>query len=375
MSSASAVEQFDQPALIIHTALAEIQTANSKAKRLWGLAEQTALPVAIDPEMPALLQLRSGPNGEPGKPLVFWTRQGAQSLRCSSRPLPEAELMLLIFEEPATSTPADASTPEILLPTTPAVPAELPTWKHASGIDLQSMAHELRTPIGAIMALAEMIEREQFGPLGDPRYREYARDIHDSARLSLNIVAAALEKDSRHSDVLPGGFCEINLPTIVDKCLRTVEQAAKEAGVAMHKNIGDNLPNLIANAPGLTQVLLNLMSNAIKFTPPGGSVCVMARSGEDGSLRIAVEDTGVGMTKRDASVLVTNIGSDLPNTASPPPRGIGFSLVRRLVAWMDGKFDLTSSRGHGTCVTLTFPASKVIPIGQAPSREHGQAGN
>lgn len=231
-------------------------------------------------------------------------------------------------------------------------------------VNTPAMAHELRTPIGAIIALSEMIETEQFGPIGDPRYRDYARDIGDSARLALGIVAGALEQDPGNGSDLNLGFTELNVTDVINKSLRTVRQSALEAGIQLDSDLAEDLPNLIASAPGLMQILLNLLSNAIKFTPKDGTVSITAHVTASSALQIAVCDTGVGMTDTEASVLVAEPVADghAPADSANRRRGIGFSLVRRLAHAMSADFDVTSTRGVGTRVTLTFPSTKIIPV-------------
>ena len=340
--------------MIIDTARPAICAVNGAGRRLWGLDDDVDLPVRLDPAMPALAQLQQGvaPTA-----LVFWTAAGAQSLRCEVRPGPAPNTAVVLYE--VTGTPKPIARPAESIDVAQTKPAS------EDHIDTHAMAHELRTPIGAIIALAEMIETEQFGPIGDQRYRAYARDIGDSARLSLNIVASALDRDASSRGGLLSSFAELSVSELISKCLRTVRQSALEAGVTLTREIPDDLPKLIANAPGLTQILLNLLTNAIKFTPAGGTVTVAASLGADGHLSISVRDTGVGMTDIDANVLIADDG-DMASAAAPR-RGIGFSLVRRLACAMAAEFDVASTRGIGTHVSLTFPAEKVIPVMRDPA--------
>ncbi|MFY0614048.1 MAG: HAMP domain-containing histidine kinase [Hyphomicrobiaceae bacterium] len=376
MPEPRSIDALEQPAIVIDTARPAICAINVGGRRLWGMDNGVAMPVALDPAMPALTQLRlaaakpvrngdaspdSGMHGLPAS-LVFWTAVGAQSLKCRCQPGVTPDTVLVVFE---TGTQKDAPT---------AVAASTPTTAPATlddgddGLDMHAMAHELRTPIGAIIALAEMIETEQFGAIGDPRYREYARDIGDSARLSLNIVASALDRDAACQAGLLNNFVELSVSELIRKSLRTVRQSALEAKVSLVPEISDDLPDLIANGPGLTQILLNLLTNAIKFTPAGGTITIIATESVDGSLSISVRDTGVGMTGIDTNVLIADIdqtepsGDQVAPTTRTARRGIGFSLVRRLAQAMAATFDVTSTRGVGTCVTLTFPATKVIPV-------------
>ena len=364
--------------MIVDLAAPAIHVANKKALQLWGLDEVTRLPIPLDPAMPAMARLRmrgrnSAPSAEqsPGdcgdstaRALVFWTAAGAQNLRCRTEALADPDTVLLIFDIGTEQAVAEAS---VSAPVERAKIDEPQSNSANTPVNTQAMAHELRTPIGAIIALAEMIETEQFGAIGDPRYRDYARDIGDSARLALGIVASALEQDSANGSDLNLGFAELNVTDLINKSLRTVRQSAREAGIQLDSDLATDLPNLIASAPGLMQILLNLLSNAIKFTPEGGTVSVSARVAPDSTLQITVCDTGVGMTGTEASVLIAEPEADSPTKADSALRrsrrhGIGFSLVRRLASAMSAEFDVTSTRGVGTRVTLTFPFAKTIPI-------------
>ncbi|MGI9479137.1 MAG: sensor histidine kinase [Hyphomicrobiaceae bacterium] len=366
MTDHRSIDALEQPAMIIDTARPAICATNGPGRQLWGLDDGIDMPVALDPAMPALTRLQHSTASaghresaavddalQPLPAMVFWTAAGAQSLRCEVQKGPDPDTVLVVFEAIATTEPR-------LCPAETVVPESAqPASEYR--IDTHAMAHELRTPIGAIIALAEMIETEQFGPIGDQRYRAYARDIGDSARLSLNIVASALDRDASSHAGLLSSFAELSVTDLISKCLRTVRQSALESGVTLTREIPDDLPKLIANATGLTQVLLNLLTNAIKFTPADGTVTVAAALSEDGRLTISVRDTGVGMTGIDANVLIAD-GRDMADTTPSSRRGIGFSLVRRLACAMAAEFDVTSARGVGTRVSLTFPAAKVIPV-------------
>jgi signal transduction histidine kinase len=244
-------------------------------------------------------------------------------------------------------------------------PATSPAATEARDNNFRSMAHELRTPIGAIIALAEMIECEQLGPVGDPRYQAYARDIGDSARLSLKIVAAALERTSIESGLLDDGFAATDVADVIDTCTHAMRPSASAAEIAIEHNCPQDLPGLIANASALRQILLNLLSNAIKFTPKGGRVTVVVKAGD--GMVITVGDTGVGMTSLDANVLVAGTTVERNMSAArglSPTSGIGFSLVRQLAAAMEAQLNVVSERGVGTEVSLTFPANKVVAAAQ-----------
>ncbi len=415
----NAVTDIDKPAFVIRLDGPELLDANAAARDLWGIASATELPFAIDANMPALRDILSeaqaaAPNATTSRPelhqhLVFWTHRGAQRLASHYQLSQDGANVIVIIEDavapnqstPAPVTPARA-VPAPAMPATdeaaiePADPAPTPT----NALDLRTMAHELRTPIGAVIALADMIDQEPFGSLGDPRYREYARDIRDSAHLALNIVAAALERDEGEEGILLGGNRELDLEALLHKARRALRLNARSAGLAIDIQTPPDMPHLLANAPGLNQILLNLIANAIKFTPPGGHISLAAAPTPSGGLEIFVTDTGIGMTEYETSVLVEPTttsensrtvqsgqrtteadpptppqadassppAAPAPNTVDPQSalekprhRGIGFTLVRRLAAAMGATLTVTSQRGVGTRVAVTFPASHVIP--------------
>jgi len=220
--------------------------------------------------------------------------------------------------------------------------------------DLRGMAHELRTPISAIIAFAEMIEREQFGPVGDERYRAYARDIQEAARLSLGVVAAGLEQGSEPSELLVGPAVEVDIEQLGHSLMRMFAGSAQEADVRLSFEAPALPLKLMTDASVLKQILLNLIGNAIKFTPPKGSVSLVARL-TDGRACLMISDTGLGMTRSDTNILIGDSG---PNHHAA--KGIGFTMVRRLSAALGAVLQVESSRGAGTSVSLLFNHS-VLP--------------
>lgn len=379
------------PAFVLRLDTSELFEANSAARALWGMDDDQALPRRIDRDMPALRDIRDLDHSPTASPaiaateylttLVFWTDRGAQRLKCRCRPMKADESVLVIVERPdaGATSPANSKTAQDEENRKP--PDQDPAA--ATAVDLRTMAHELRTPIGAVIALADMIDQEQFGPIGDPRYREYARDIRDSAHLALNIVASALEHDPGNETILIGGISEIEPETLLRKARRALRLNAQSAGLTIEVETPPALPLLLANPPALNQILLNLTANAVKFTPPGGQIVLAAASTEEGGLDVAVVDTGIGMTEYETSVLVepaVRAGSagqrenteiqvsneesmrrQPPAVLSGPDRGIGFTLVRRLASAMGARLDVSSERGVGTRVALRFPPSRLVP--------------
>lgn len=371
MRNSATIDAIDQPALIIDLARHELVAANQAARVLWGLDQTTNLPLALASDMPALTALNQFTKRNAPVELVFWTQRGSQLLRCIELTVTKPDHILVVAED---VQHAHSSKPDSRLDDTATEPRPM-----SQNIDIGTMAHELRTPLGAIVALAEMIEKEQFGPLGDARYAAYAKDIGDSARLTLAIVAGALEQGTvagqDHSIV---SFQELDVAALVERSLRAIRPSAETAGLTLTYQRASGLPHLIADAAALTQILLNFLSNAIKFTPQGGQITVQCTVGGDGSLTVSVRDTGLGMSLDSKRVLASDIADEgnppRATTADGPTvkRGIGFALVRRLAAMMSASLEVESERGLGTCVSLTFPPSKVIPVVDATELANAQ---
>ena len=131
------------------------------------------------------------------------------------------------------------------------------------------LAHELRTPLSAVIAYAEILKNEHFGPLANPRYRSYARDIYDSARHALGVVDSMLRGDRTRSALPSLAFADVDPAGVVESCLTVARPLAERAGLALGVELGPRLPRIVADELALRQMLLNLLANAIKFARRG----------------------------------------------------------------------------------------------------------
>jgi two-component system cell cycle sensor histidine kinase PleC len=226
---------------------------------------------------------------------------------------------------------------------------------------LALMSHELRTPLNAIIGFSEVLGREMMGPLGHPRYREYANDVHGAGRHLLALINDILDL----SKAAAGKFelhCEEIAPAdIVSECVRLTRGKAQDGGLRLTSELAAGLPSLVVDRLRFKQALLNLCSNAIKFTPPGGAVHIGASQTEDGSFVLAVRDTGIGMSPEQIPLAL----EPFRQVASPFARnvegtGLGLALVKSLIECHGGRLQIESVLNKGTTVRLTLPPERTV---------------
>jgi signal transduction histidine kinase len=224
---------------------------------------------------------------------------------------------------------------------------------------LASMSHELRTPLNAIIGFSEMMGAEMFGGLGSERYREYINDIHASGIHLLALINDLLDLSKAEADKLELKETYVDVAAAVTQSLRMITARASVAGVQMASHLPKDLPLLWADERRLTQIILNLLTNAVKFTPRGGQ----ARIGVEwtpAGLSIIVGDTGIGIAAADIPLVVIPF-VQVGDLYSRPQEGsgLGLPLTKRLVELHGGTLELDSAPGRGTTVTVRFPASRI----------------
>ncbi|MCG5241980.1 PAS domain S-box protein [Azospirillum doebereinerae] len=245
----------------------------------------------------------------------------------------------------------------------------------AKGAFLATMSHELRTPLNAIIGFSEIMLHELFGPLGSPRYHEYARHVQNSGRHLLDLINDVLDMSKLEAGRMTLEEGWIDVAGTLESCRALSALSAERGEVFLTVATPFDPPMLFGDERALRQVLLNLLSNAVKFTPPGGRVEVTAglrASGEEGGREffIAVRDTGIGI----APEALATIAQPFHQADSSIARrfggtGLGLSISRELVGLHGGSLNVVSEPGRGTTVTVLFPASRV---GRLPVAETAQ---
>ncbi|HVM83952.1 MAG TPA: PAS domain-containing sensor histidine kinase [Candidatus Binatia bacterium] len=237
---------------------------------------------------------------------------------------------------------------------------------------LANMSHELRTPLNAILGFSEIIGGEMFGPAGHPRYLDYARDIYSSGRLLLQIIDDLLDLSRLEHGKMEIRAEEVAAEELIRACLLLIDGRAREARLNLAVDVPEQPLRLQADALRLKQVLLNLMTNAIKFTPVGGSVTIGARPVNRGEasdgVTFFVADSGIGMTAEEIEVAMQPFGQVArAMTREQQGTGLGLPLAKGLVELHGGRLKIESAPQAGTRVTVTLPATP-RPAPQAAPR-------
>ncbi len=225
---------------------------------------------------------------------------------------------------------------------------------------LANMSHELRTPLNAILGFSEVIKEGMFGPV-NAKYAEYARDIHRSGSHLLAIINDILDLSKLEAGKLDLHESDVSVSKLVEDCCVLLRNKAAEGDVKLVEAVPDNLPLLRADARAVKQVLLNFLSNAVKFTPEGGTVRIAARSCAKG-LEVSVSDTGIGMTAEQIQVALSPFGQvDSKLARKHEGTGLGLPICRSLMKLHGGTLEVTSKPNEGTIMTATFPIERVVP--------------
>ena len=225
---------------------------------------------------------------------------------------------------------------------------------------LANISHELRTPLNAIIGFSEILSGQIFGELGDKRYVNYAADIRDSGQHLLNLINDVLDVSKIEFGKLELNEESVDLAAVVESCVRLMRGRAEAAGLDLRVELPEDLPFVQADARRFKQILLNLMSNAVKFTPSGGTVSVCAKIEPDG-LSIAVADTGIGIAASDLDKAMRPFGQiDSRMARKYQGTGLGLPLTKSMIELHGGRLSLDSEAGKGTTATIWLPRERMI---------------
>lgn len=221
---------------------------------------------------------------------------------------------------------------------------------------LAHMSHELRTPLNAIIGFSDLLLTRMFGDL-NAKQTEYVDDIRDSGQHLLSLINDILDLTKIEAGRMELELSRVDLPTVVDSAMMLVRDRAHQQGVTLRCALDADVGEMVADERKVRQVLVNLLWNAVKFTPSGGAVDVRATR-HNGAFEIAVRDTGVGIAAEDQQAIFEEfrqVGGDA--TRQIEGSGLGLSLARRLVELHGGRIWVTSAVGQGSTFTFSVPVT------------------
>lgn len=367
----------------VRTVLCEVTIARETTGQKLAFAEMMAVDVDADPDQNSRVVASAGPRDDAATLRAIARRIRAGQFHWKRRtgrdaePDRETRTMTMGTSQPAgdatAACPGQSNGPGTLSGGGAlAAPSEAiaeGTPENTHGIRLAKLAHELKTPLSAIVAAAEIMRDQRLGPIEDARYRSYAADIYDSARHALLVIGSMLgDADgtaaSRSGPLVPQMvFAELDLNPIVESCGSSMRPLAESAGLSLSLDLAQRLPHVVADPTAVRQIVLNLLNNAVKFTGPAGRITLVTRYAADGQVEIEVCDTGRGMTQEE----IERAGGG-GGTASGPVRreggglGIGLPLVGALASLNGAGLAISSRPGQGTRVVVAFGKDRVIPV-------------
>lgn len=235
---------------------------------------------------------------------------------------------------------------------------------HAKTLFLAMMSHELRTPLTAISGFSEMMRDEVLGPIATPRYREYARDINDSSRFLQDILDDILDISHASSGELRLQESRVNLTALVAEVKNFLREQAASRGITTSCELPRTPVVLLGDRRLLRQLLVNLLTNSLKFTPSGGRVSVSLRRSPEGGCVLTVADTGRGIPEEERErIFQPFVQLSDPFTRQQIGAGLGLPLVRRIADLHGADLDLETEVGRGSAFVITFPRERVPEAG------------
>jgi PAS domain S-box-containing protein len=224
---------------------------------------------------------------------------------------------------------------------------------------LAKISHEIRTPLNTVLGFSEVMMEEQFGPIGNERYREYVKDIHAAGGHLVSLIDDLLDLSQIEAGALDLTLASVDLNGLVQQCVALMQPQANRERIIIRSSLAPNLPPLVADARSIRQIVLNLLSNSIKFTGAGGQVIVSTAAGERGAV-LRVRDTGIGMSEKEIEAALEPFRQLATSTRwGSGGTGLGLPLTKALAEANGAAFAIKSARNAGTLVEIAFPPARV----------------
>ncbi|MFD2031764.1 PAS domain-containing sensor histidine kinase [Ancylobacter dichloromethanicus] len=232
---------------------------------------------------------------------------------------------------------------------------------HAKSDFLAKISHEIRTPLNAIIGFSEVMMEERFGGIENQRYRDYLRDIHASGEHLVSLINDLLDLSKIEAGKLDLAFTSVSLNEIVQQCMGIMQPQANRERIIIRSSLATDLPPVVADTRSIRQIVLNLVSNSIKFTQPGGQVILSTTLTEEGEVVLRVRDTGVGMSESDVAIAMEPFRQITTSArAGSGGTGLGLPLTKALAEANRAAFNIRSAVDVGTIVEIIFPSTRVL---------------
>lgn len=226
---------------------------------------------------------------------------------------------------------------------------------------LAKVSHEIRTPLNAIIGFSELMSEERFGPIGNARYKEYLVDINKSGKHVLDMVNDLLDISKIEAGEQELEFESVILNETVADAISMIQPQANRNRIIVRSSLESKLPSVVADARSVKQIVLNLLSNAIRFTQSGGQVVVSTNYTASGSVILRIRDTGIGMSSREIETALKPFQQIVTKDREHSDgTGLGLPLTRALVHANRAEFEIASEPGRGTSIEITFPPARVL---------------
>jgi len=222
------------------------------------------------------------------------------------------------------------------------------------------ISHEVRTPLNAITGFAEVIMGERFGPIGNERYREYMKDIYAAGLHVVSVLNDLLDLSKVETGMLDMSFANVSLNELTQQCVGIMQPQASRARIIIRTSLTPGLPQVVADERSLRQIVLNLLSNSIKFTGPGGQVIVSTAFADSGEAILRVRDTGVGMSEKDVEAALEPFRQTATSGSwGSGGTGLGLPLTKALAEANRAHFSIKSAPNAGTLIEVAFPPARI----------------
>ncbi len=223
---------------------------------------------------------------------------------------------------------------------------------------LANMSHELRTPLNAIIGFSEIMYKQRFGPMGSDKYQEYSSDINSAGNYLLELINDVLDLSKIEASQFQLNLEHLDINDAIEATVRMIRDRLVFKKMDLEVDLFKPAPTMIGDPRAVKQIILNLLTNAVKFTPEGGKVTVRSTKETDGCVAFQVADTGIGIDQADIPRVLEPFGQvSSSDTKAQEGTGLGLHLAGSLAALHDGTLELESELGIGTCVTVRFPSA------------------